>query len=177
MRRGPGAILALVVAAAWSGPVDAAQFDWDKWAAVANQHPCGWLEEATVARILGEAATATKSLTAAATSCTWKSADGALLLSASVSSFDTAANMVGEREGQLRDVATGRFERLATRGLTTAVLRNDRLIVTFFPNDDSESAVLRVQGHPVLREDKEQRAARKERLRAFTTALIEMHGL
>jgi hypothetical protein len=152
-------------------------FDWNKWSAIANEHPCTWLDAAAIEKIVGQGAVASRSDSASASRCTWKAPDGALLLSASVSTVDSAANMVGEREGQLRDIATGRFERLATSGVTTAVLRKDRLYVTVFPNSDAETAVLRIQGHPVLREDQQEREKRNQRLRAFTAAVIEKHEL
>ena len=155
----------------------AAGFDWDKWAAVANEAPCSWLDEAAAEKILGTAAVATPNVSRAASTCTWKAADGTLLLSASVSNFDKAANMVAEREEQLRNIGSGRFERIRTSGLTTAVLRKDRLYVTMFPNSDSEAAVLRLQGHPVLRETKEVRGQRERRLRAFAAAVIEKYEL
>ena len=154
-------------------------FDWDKWAALANEDPCKWLDPETLDRIIGAEAVSTYTFSKTAISCAWRSADGEkLLFTASIYIWDSARNVAHEREGQLKDISTGFFEQLPTPGgVVTAVMRKDRLGVSIFANSDSETVMLFLNGHPMLREDAAEREQRNTRLRAFSSALIEQYGL
>lgn len=151
-------------------------FDWNKWAAAVNENPCHWLPAEQMATLLGGTYATKNTNSRTSTACQWQTAEGTPLLSLSVNSYENAELLKGEREAQLaqiRDYGTGRFESIeAPHGVTTVILRKDRLITSVFPNSDAESASMVLQGHPILRESPEQKKVRKERLRAVTQALI-----
>lgn len=152
-------------------------FDWNKWAEAANESPCKWLSADQMAELLGGTYPASETNTRTASSCQWKTAEGNPILSMSINSAENAGLVKDERESQLaqiRDYGTGRFEPLnAPNQVVTAIIRKDRLIVSLFPNSDTEAATLVLQGHPILKEGPELKKARKERLLNVTQAVIE----
>lgn len=153
-------------------------FDWNKWAAVVNENPCGWLTPAVMSK-LGVSTAGQREVTRMQTRCVWRASDGGLLLSASVMTWESAANLAAERESQkklARDMAT--FQAVAgSRGTVTAVHRLDRGQLTIFPNSNDETAAIVISGHPVRGESEEIRTQRLERAEAFATALIATYGL
>lgn len=152
-------------------------FDWNKWANAANESPCNWLPKDKMSTLLGGEYAAKADNSRTSTSCQWRTAEGVPVITMSINNLDNAKQVNDERESQLaqiRDHANGRFESIASpRGVTTAILRKDRLIVSLFANSDKEAAMIRLQGHPILKETPDQKKARRERLVNVTRALIE----
>lgn len=161
------------------GPLHAGEsgFDWNTWANAVNESPCQWLPKDKMTTLLGGDYATKADNSRSSTSCQWKTADGVPVITLSIHSLDNAKQVNDEREAQLaqiRDHANGRFQPIESpRGVTTAILRKDRLIVSLFANSDKEAAMIRLQGHPILKETPEQKKARRERLVNVTRALIE----
>ena len=154
-------------------------FDWDAWAALVNESPCNWLPQEAIDTLLGPGLTATPSLTATETGCIWTAADGTRVFSASVQTFDSAANTVNEREGQVRDAGSGGPFKLVGKpgGTVTSIHRTDRIYGYMFANSDEETAVVFLNGARVMNDPPEVRTAKRERLVAFIEALEARYGL
>lgn len=178
-------VVLAVVLAAIGGNAEAqtAQgFDWDKWAAVVNENPCEWLDEDTIRGILGEGATASRTLSRAEHSCVWRAPDGTGLLWVGVTQWDSPGTLASERRGLIRDVDVERMPFIsrfdATGGVVTAIFRSDRNLLHLMPNDDGEAAsiVIRPAHGPESRGGSAALSAR-ERVLAYGSALIARYGL
>ena len=180
-------LLALLVGAAACGgsepaapiiPAASGSFDWDKWAAVVNEYPCGWLsaDDLAALRITGPG---TPETTATETRCLWTDAEGALVFSAGVTTWDSAANLAGERAEQVRLAGEmGSFSHIeGSAGTVTAIYRRDRARLSIFPNADSETAMILINAQKTMRDDDAAKAAKDERAKAYATKLIAAYGL
>ena len=152
-------------------------FDWDKWAAAVNESPCKWLSEAQIKTLLGTDVVNKSHNSRDSQSCQWNSADGTLLVTLGVRSFSTPDPVLAEKNGQLNQInnyASKRFEQIPSEsGVTTNIIRKDKLQVFMFPNDAKETVYMVIQGHPNVRENAEQKAARKERTKKVAQTIIE----
>ncbi|TNE90082.1 MAG: hypothetical protein EP330_09650 [Deltaproteobacteria bacterium] len=153
-------------------------FDWDRWAAVVNEDPCGWLDSDTLAA-LGIPGPGEKALSRESTRCTWSNEDGTPLFVASVVSMD-AAEVTSERREELAQMARPKtvFERVGGEGRTAvAIQRTDRLEVRIFAHSDTEAALVYLQGIKVRGDSDEVKAVKRARLVGFTEALVAKYGL
>lgn len=162
-------------------PAEAAggNFDWDKWAAVANESPCDWFtaDELAGLEITGPGKS---EVSATSTRCVWSAPDGNRLFSASVTTWEGGVdNLVSERKAQIRELQNGsRFQQIgAGTGTVIAIHRTDRMFVSVFPNSDSEGAYLYLSGSPVRTDPPDVEEAKRARLVAFTEALLAKYGL
>lgn len=163
-----------------ASPAAAAGFNWDAWAKAVNEDPCAWLDEATLKDVLGPTKPGTPKVTKTQTTCTWVNEQGGLVFSASVHTWDSAVNLVGERKNQVKEASSGgkRFRFVGGHdGVVTAVLRTDRVTLMLFPNSDTESAVIVLSGHPVRGESLDVLKARNVRAEKFAAALSAKFGL
>lgn len=143
-------------------------FSWDKWANALNEDPCKWLPAEQIAELLEGQHSMHATNTASESRCQWTSADGKPLLSIAIKSLKSAADVNNEKNSQLqqiKDYGTSRFDMVGkTTGVTTAVLRKDRLWLSIFANSEKESAYIVLSGHPIMGETPEQKKLRRERL-------------
>lgn len=154
-------------------------FDWDKWAAIANEDPCNWLtgEELASLRITGSGQS---EVSASGTRCKWTDSEGALVFSASVSTWPGGAlNLVGERKAQVHETQNGSlFKRIGSGdGTVIAIHRTDRVTITIFPNADDETAYIYLNGAPTRKDTPEEKDAKRARVEAFAGALIDKYDL
>lgn len=161
-----------------AAPVTTGIFDWDKWAAVVNENPCNWLPADDLAA-LGIPETGTPETTASETRCLWKDAEGAQVFSAGVQTWDSAANLTGERAEQVKLAGEmGGFSIIGnSAGTVTAVYRRDRGRLSIFPNADNETAMILINAQKTMRDDDAAKAAKDERAQAFALKLLETYGL
>ncbi|PKP80721.1 MAG: hypothetical protein CVT79_13975 [Alphaproteobacteria bacterium HGW-Alphaproteobacteria-18] len=156
----------------------AAGFDWDKWAAVVNENPCSWLTPGDLAALDLPGAGELEN-SASGARCLWKDSDGAQLFSAGIQTWDSAANLVGERQSQIGLVADmDGFSRIGEgTGTVTAIYRASRGSLVIFPNADDETAAIVLSAQKTMRDDEATKAAKDERAAAFARKLIETYGL
>lgn len=153
-------------------------FDWDKWAAVVNADPCTWLPAEDLAA-LGITGTATAENTATESRCLWTDAEGAQIFSAGIQTWDSAANLTGERAEQVKLAGEmGGFSQVGdARGTVTAIYRRDRGRLSIFPNADNETAMILINAQKTMRDDEAAKASKDERAKAFALKLMETYGL
>lgn len=155
-------------------------FNWDKWANALNEDPCQWLPAEQLTELLGGQTSKQSANTAAESRCQWTSADNKPLLSIAIKSLKSAAEVNHEKQSQLqqiKDYGAGRFSIIGDMtGVTTAVLRKDRLWLSIFANSEKESAYIVLSGHPVMGETPEQKKVRRERLIAVANAIATRFG-
>ncbi len=156
----------------------AGNFDWDKWAAVVNENPCNWLPAEELAAI-GITATGTLETTSTETRCLWTDAGGAQIFSAGVQTWDSAANLAGERAEQIKLAGEmGGFSLIGEpTGSVTAIYRRDRGRLSIFPNADEETAMILINAQKTMRDDDTAKASKDERAKAFALKLMETYGL
>ncbi|MEH6409317.1 MAG: DUF3558 family protein [Hyphomonas sp.] len=156
----------------------AADFDWDKWAGVVNENPCTWLTADDLAG-LGITGTGELENSANGARCLWKDVDGAQLFSAGIQTWDSAANLAGERQSQIGLVAEmGGFSRIGEgTGTVTAIYRARRGSLVIFPNSDDETVAIVLNAHKTMHDDAAIKAAKDERATAFARKLILAYGL
>lgn len=161
-----------------AAPVTTGNFDWDKWAAVVNENPCNWLGAGDLAA-LGIPETGTLETTATETRCVWKDAGGAQVFSAGVQTWDSAANLTGERAEQGKLAGEMDSFRLVgnSDGTVTAVYRRDRGRLSIFPNADNETVMILINAQKTMRDEDAAKAAKDERAQAFALKLLETYGL
>jgi hypothetical protein len=162
-----------------TAPVGGAPFNAAAWSEVVNASPCDWLSGDTVSALVGPGAVGSPEVSRSETACVWRDAEGALVFTAAVVSFDSAANLSAERQAQLDEAQGGqRFRRLdPAGGVVTPILRTDRIKLMMFPNSEDESAVIVLSGHPVLGDPETVRAEKMRRAEAFALELMRVHGL
>ncbi|MCU0760606.1 MAG: hypothetical protein MUF07_15605 [Steroidobacteraceae bacterium] len=152
-----------------------------RWDALTRQSPCDWLPPAVVASILGPDVKGQLRTTQADTGCSWRTARGNPMLTATLAKWNSAANMVAERDTLLQQIAQyggAAFTRLpAPGGAATIVMRRDRGRITAFPTANDVVTVISINPHLVMKEDETQKEARRQRAIAFTAALVKQHGL
>lgn len=161
-------------------PAAAAGFDWDTWAKVVNENPCQWLDAATVTELLGTSSPGKATTQRNETRCQWTDAAGRPVFTAAVLTWDSAANLTGERKAQVKEAESGgkRFRFVGGKdGVVTAVLRTDKVKLMLFPNSDQETAVIVLSGHPVLREGLDVLKQKNQRAERFAQALSAKFGL
>ncbi|HRX73527.1 MAG TPA: DUF3558 family protein [Hyphomonas sp.] len=154
-------------------------FDWDKWASIANESPCDWFTADELAGF-GITGPGKSEVSATSTRCVWSAPDGSRLFSASVTTWEGGVdNLVSERKAQIRELQNGsRFQQIgAGTGTVIAIHRTDRMFVSVFPKSDSEGAYLYLSGSPVRTDPPDVEEAKRARLVAFTEALLSKYGL
>lgn len=163
-----------------AAPVTAAAtgFDWDKWAAVVNENPCNWLPTDDLAA-LGITGTGELENSASGARCLWKDSDGAQLFSAGIQTWDSAANLAGERRSQIGLAADMDGFSLVGEGASTAtaIYRASRGSLVIFPNSDDETAAIVLSAQKTMRDDEAAKTAKDDRATAFARKLIETYGL
>lgn len=156
------------------------KFDWDKWANALNENPCHWFSVQEQAKLIAQGAVAEAKNSRDATICTWRTAGSVLLLTISVVSMESAEAVNhgrNEQLNQIKNYGTKRFEEIPSPGgITTAIIRKDRQIVSIFANSAKEAAFIRISGHPVLNESPDKKTERKQRLRLVATEVINKFG-
>jgi hypothetical protein len=156
----------------------AAGFDWNKWAGVVNENPCNWLTPDDLAA-LGIPGAGELESSASGERCLWKDSDGAQLFSAGIQTWDSAANLAGERQSQI-GLAAGMdgFNRIGeSAGTVTAIYRASRGSLVIFPNADDETAAIVLNAEKTMRDGEAAKTAKDERATAFARKLIEIYGL
>lgn len=166
------------VASADPAPATAAGFDWQRWAAVVDQDPCGWLSADDLAA-LGITGTGVRETTASETRCLWQDAQGAPIFSVGVQTWDSAANLIAERAEQLRlaDDMGGFIRVGASAGTVSAVYRRSRGRLSIFPNAADQTAMILINAQKTQRDDPPTKAAKDARAQGYAVRLIESHGL
>lgn len=156
-------------------------FDWNRWAAVVHEDPCGWLDGAALTRVFGTEVPQAVERSRGQVSCVWRTPDNTTLLRASVIIWDTAANLARKRREQIGQVEEGVhqvFQQVeAPGGVVTAMLRRDHSRLSLLPNSDDERASIAISSPVLPREDAPSRAAGRDRVMAFGRALIDRYGL
>lgn len=154
-----------------------ASADAARWSRLVGQDPCGWFDAAQVDKLLGGGTRAAPFANAAETGCRWTTSSGNPVLTVAILKWDSAANLVAERDGllqQIRDYRGNRFEQMpAPGGVARIVVRNDRGRVTLFPRSNRESTGISINPHLVLRETPAEKEVRRERARAYTRELVK----
>jgi hypothetical protein len=156
----------------------AAGFDWDKWAGVVNENPCNWLTPDDLAA-LGITGSGELENSASGARCLWKDSDGAQLFSAGVQTWESAANLAGERQSQIGLAADlDGFNRIGeSAGSVTAIYRASRGSLVIFPNADDETTAIVLNAQKTIRDGEAAKSAKDERTTAFARKLIEIYGL
>jgi hypothetical protein len=176
-----GLVLAAMVAAAPPILAQSRAGAVARWDALTRQSPCDWLPAEVITAILGPDLKAQLRTTQADTGCSWRTARGNPVLTATVAKWNSAANMVAERDLLLQQIAQyggAAFTRLpAPGGVATIVMRRDRGRVTAFPTANDAVAVISINPHLVMKEGEAEKEARRRRAVAFTEALVKQHGL
>jgi hypothetical protein len=146
------------------------------WQALQSRSPCDWLPKDSVQAIVGSEAQAKERKTGVDIGCSWRTARGQPLLSVTLVNWPSAANMVGERDELLRQVAQyggDNFVRLpAPGGAASIVMRKDRGRVTIFPTNNAERHAINVSAHLVMKESPAEKDARRQRAIAYVEALV-----
>jgi hypothetical protein len=158
--------------------VPAAGYDWDKWSGVVNENPCNWLTPDDLAA-LGIPGAGELENSASGARCLWKDSYGAQLFSAGIQTWDSAANLVGERQSQIGLAADmDGFNRIGeSAGTVTAIYRASRGSLVIFPNADDETAAIVLNAQKTMRDEEAAKTAKDERAAAFARKLIEVYGL
>ena len=153
-------------------------FQWQRWAAVVDQDPCGWLSADDLAA-LGITGTGVRETTANETRCQWQDAQGRPIFSVGVQTWDSAANLIAERAEQLglADDRGGFIRVGASAGTVSAVYRRNRGRLSIFPNAADQTSMILINAQKTLRDDPPTAAAKDARAQAYAVRLIESHGL
>ncbi len=156
----------------------AGDFDRDRWAGVVNGNPCTWLTPEDLAAF-GITGTGELENSASGARCLWKDADGAQLFTAGVQTWNSAANLVGERQSQIGLAADmDGFSLIGeSAGTATAIYRASRGSLVIFPNSDDESAAIVLNAQKTMRDDEAAKAAKDERAAAYARKLLEVYEL
>ena len=156
----------------------AAGFDWDKWSGVVNENPCNWLTQDDLAA-LGIPGAGELENSASGARCLLKDSDGTQLFSAGIQTWDSAANLAGERQSQIGLAADmDGFNRIGeSAGSVTAIYRASRGSLVIFPNADDETTAIVLNAQKTIRDGEAAKSAKDERTTAFARKLIEIYGL
>ena len=151
------------------------------WQALQSQSPCDWLPPERVKAIVGAEAQAKERKTQIDIGCSWRGARGQPLLTVTLVSWPSAANMVGERDELLRQLAQyggDNFLRLpAPGGAASIVMRKDRGRVTIFPTDNGARHAININAHLVMKESPAEKDGRRQRAIAYVEALVRQQRL
>lgn len=181
MRRMPPTVTAALLLALSALPCAAQSGGAAGWKVLQSQSPCDWLPKDRVQAIVGNEAQAQERKTRIDIGCSWRTARGQPLLTVTLVNWPSAANMVGERDEMLRQVAQyggDNFVRLpAPGGAASIVMRKDRGRLTIFPTDNGERHAINVNAHLVMKEGPAEKDARRQRAIAFVEALTRQHKL
>ena len=154
-------------------------FNWDKWSAALNDDPCNWVPAEKITALYGAGAKKEGTTTRQASTCKWRDSEGKPVLTLTVHTWTTAKDVNHERDGQiaqLKSQGTTPFTEISSpHKVTTNILRQDRLLVYIFANDDKETAFVTINGHRVLNEKPELKKTRGERLNAVTQFFLEKY--
>ena len=163
--------------AAITSPDD--NFDWDKWAAVANENPCNWLTQEELASV-GISTPGQYEFSSSGTRCIWSTPDGGRLFSAGIVVWPGGAeNLIGERKAQILETQKGSlFEKIGSgTGSVVAIHRRDRMNVSVFPNSGRETVMIHINGIPVRNDPDDVKEAKRARLVGYTELLLNKYDL
>ena len=153
-----------------------ASFNWDNWANAVNSNPCRWFNEAQLTSMLGDGVQSTAKESANSSSCKFTSADGHLLLTASVRSYPSSNDLQHEtlaQKNQIEQYGNPQFSYIPTTNqAVTAILRHDRLWISMYANSKKESAFIHLSGHASIHQSAEEKAERKTRVLEFADAIF-----
>lgn len=151
-------------------------FNWDNWANAVNSNPCRWFNEAQLTSMLGEGVTSSAKESANSSSCKFTSADGNLLLTASVRSYPSSSDLLHEiraQKNQIEQYDSQRFSYVPTTNqAVTAILREDRLWLSMYANSKKESAFIHLSGHASIHQSAKEKTERKTRVLEFADAVF-----
>ncbi len=177
MRKSPSTLVAALLLAGSTLPCGAQSGGTASWQVLQTRSPCDWLPKDRLQAIVGSDAKAQERKTRIDIGCSWRTARGQPLLTVTLVNWPSAANMVGERDEMLRQVAQyggDNFQRLpAPGGAASIVMRKDRGRVTIFPTDNAERHAINVNAHLVMKESPADKDARRQRAIAYVEALVQ----